>query len=169
MARTRVACAWGGRLLEGPVITGFMFATGVENSIPTIKGGKVRVDQMEVCGHYKHWRTDFELLDELGIRYLRYGPPLHTTLRGPGRYDWEWADLTFGDLLRRDVVPIVDLCHFGVPDWLGNFQNPDFPQVFEAYARAFAERFPWVQLYTPVMRCSSAPPSRPNTAGGTSS
>ena len=37
-----------------------------------------------------------------------------------------------------------------MPDWLGNFQNPDFPQQFCLYAKAFAERFPWVQLYTPV-------------------
>jgi beta-glucosidase len=29
-------------------------------------------------------------------------------------------------------VPIVDLCHFGVPDWIGNFQNPDFPELFAA-------------------------------------
>jgi beta-glucosidase/6-phospho-beta-glucosidase/beta-galactosidase len=54
------------------------------------------------------------------------------------------------DLKRRDITPIVDLCHFGVPDWIGDFQNPDFPQLFAAYAGAFAERYPWVQLYTPV-------------------
>ena len=47
-------------------------------------------------------------------------------------------------------MPIVDLCHFGVPDWIGNFQNPDFPEIFARYAKAFAQRFPWVQLYTPV-------------------
>ena len=47
-------------------------------------------------------------------------------------------------------MPIVDLCHFGVPDWIGNFQNPDFPDFFAEYASAFAQRFPWVQLYTPV-------------------
>ena len=123
-----------------------MFCTGVENSIPTIDNGRTRVDQMEVCGHYKHWRTDFALLEELGIQYLRYGPPIHTTYLGPGKYDWEFADLTFGELRRRDITPIVDLCHFGVPDWIGNFQNPDFPALFAAYARAFAERFPWVQL-----------------------
>ncbi len=127
-----------------------MFATGIENSIPTIDGGRTRVDQMESCGHYRHWRTDFDLLEEIGVRFLRYGPPLHTTLIGPGRYDWSFADLTFQDLFRRDVVPIVDLCHFGLPDWLGDFQNPDFPTQFAAYARAFAARFPWVQLYTPV-------------------
>jgi beta-glucosidase/6-phospho-beta-glucosidase/beta-galactosidase len=127
-----------------------MFATGVENSIPKIKGGSVRVDQMEVCGHYRHWRTDFRLVQELGIRFLRYGPPLHTAFLAEGRYDWSFADETFAEIRRRDIVPIVDLCHFGVPDWIGDFQNPDFPELFAAYARAFAERFPWVQLYTPV-------------------
>src|SRR3712207_175996 len=128
----------------------FMFATGIENSYPTIKNGTVRVDQMDKCDHYKHWRRDFELLQELDIRYLRYGPPIHHVWLGQGRYDWSFPDQTFGVLKTMDIVPIVDLCHFGVPDWVGNFQNPDFPTLFADYARAFAQRFPWVQLYTPV-------------------
>jgi beta-glucosidase/6-phospho-beta-glucosidase/beta-galactosidase len=128
----------------------FLFATGIENSNPTIQNGKLRVDEMEKCGHYKYWQRDFELVQELGICFLRYGPPIHTTWLGPGKYDWSFADITFQDLLRRNIAPIVDLCHFGVPDWLGNFQNPDFPVLFAQYARAFAQRFPWVQLYTPV-------------------
>ena len=127
-----------------------MFATGIENSIPRIKGGTVRVDEMARCGHYQRWREDFALVQELGLSFLRYGPPLHTTLTGPGRHDWDFADATFGELQRRDIVPIVDLCHFGVPDWIGDFQNPDFPALFADYAGAFARRFPWVQLYTPV-------------------
>jgi len=127
-----------------------MFATGIENSIPTIKNGTLRVDQMESCGHYRHWRKDFDLVEEMGLRFLRYGPPLHTSLVADGKYDWEFADVTFAELRRRDIVPIVDLCHFGVPDWIGNFQNPDFPEIFARYAKAFALRFPWVQVYTPV-------------------
>ena len=129
---------------------GFMFATGVENSYPTIRNGSHRVDEMAKCGHYRHWRRDFECVVELGIEVLRYGPPIHTTWLGPGRYDWEFADLTFAEIRRLGLMPIVDLCHFGVPDWVGNFQNPDFPALFERYAQDFATRFPWVQLYTPV-------------------
>lgn len=128
----------------------FMFATGIENSIPTINNGRTRIDQMEKCGHYKLWKTDFDLLNELDIQVLRYGPPLHTTFIGPGRYDWSFADMTFGEIERRNLIPIVDLCHFGVPDWIGNFQNPDFPSLFATYAEDFACRFPWVQLYTPI-------------------
>ena len=90
----------------------FMFATGIENSNPTIRGGTHRVDQLEACGFYKHWRTDFDLVRDLGIQFLRYGPPIHTTFLGPGQYDWEFADLTFGRLKELDLNPIVDLCHF---------------------------------------------------------
>ena len=128
----------------------FLFATGIENSNPTIQNGTLRVDELEKCGHYTHWQKDFDLVQELGICFLRYGPPIHTTFLGPGKYDWSFADATFQDLLRRNIAPIVDLCHFGVPDWIGNFQNPEFPVLFAQYARAFAQRFPWVQLYTPV-------------------
>src|SRR5215208_6707398 len=128
----------------------FMFATGIENSAPTIKHGAHRVDEMERCGHYARWREDFELVRELGIRFLRYGVPLHRAYVGPERFDWAFADQTLGSLREMDIVPIADLCHFGVPDWIGNFQNPDFPDLFAAYARAFACRYPWIQLYTPV-------------------
>ena len=128
----------------------FMFATGIENSCPTIQGGRVRVDEMEKCGFYKHWKTDFDLVEEIGIRFLRFGPSIIHTWLGPDQYDWELSDLHFNGLRKRDILPIVDLCHFGVPDWLGNFQNPDFPEVFERYAVAFAARYPWIQLYTPI-------------------
>ncbi|MDP9162731.1 MAG: family 1 glycosylhydrolase [Pseudomonadota bacterium] len=127
-----------------------MFATGIENSIPTIKNGTVRVDQMVASDHYNRWKDDFDCVQQVGINFLRYGPPLHKCWLAPGRYDWEFADITLADLKRRDITPIIDLCHFGVPDWVGNFQNGDFPALFATYAAAFAERYPWVQLYTPV-------------------
>jgi beta-glucosidase/6-phospho-beta-glucosidase/beta-galactosidase len=128
----------------------FLFATGIENSVPTIHNGKTRMDEFEKCGHYIHWKKDFELVQDLGISFLRYGPPIHRTFLGPDKYDWSFADETFGELKKRQIIPIVDLCHFGVPDWMGNFQNPDFPTLFASYASSFARRFPWVQLYTPV-------------------
>ncbi len=128
----------------------FMFATGIENSSPTIGHGRVRRDQMAECGHYKHWKTDLALVRQLGLRYLRYGLPLHTTYLGPGRFDWSFADEVFGEMRRIGIDPIVDLCHFGVPDWIGDFQNPDFPELFAEYARAHAARYPWHRLYTPI-------------------
>ncbi len=52
------------------MIPAFMFATGIENSYPTIQQGRVRVDEMEKCGHYDLWRRDFDLVQEMGIRFL---------------------------------------------------------------------------------------------------
>ncbi len=127
-----------------------MFATGIENSSPTINHGKHRVDEMQKCSHYKRWRDDFDLVHDLGIIFLRYGVPLYRVYLGPDKFDWEFSDLAYKDLHRRRIVPIVDLCHFGVPDWIGNFQNSDFPKFLGHYAGAFAKRYPWIQLYTPV-------------------
>ncbi|MFL5332481.1 MAG: family 1 glycosylhydrolase, partial [Geminicoccaceae bacterium] len=136
---------------SGPVE--FMLATGIENSYPTIAlpdGTPKRVDSMIKCGHDRLWREDFALLKEQGIEYLRYGPPYYQTHMGPGRYDWTFSDDTLHALREQGVVPIADLCHFGVPDWMSDFQNPDFPRYFAEYAGAFARRFPWIKLYTPV-------------------
>lgn len=130
-----------------------MFATGIENSYPTIQlpDGKIkRVDEMEKARHYDYWRTDFELVKEQGIEFLRYGPPYYSVHAGPGKYDWSFTDEAFQLLKEMKIAPIVDLCHFGVPDWIGNFQNADWPVYFAEYAMAFAERYPWVKMYTPV-------------------
>mgnify|MGYP003346702936 CR=1 FL=1 len=128
----------------------FLFATGMENSSPTINGGQTRIDEMQKCGHYERWSEDLDLVEDLGVRFLRYGVPLYKAFVGAEKYDWEFTDAVFNDLRRRQIAPIADLCHFGVPDWIGNFQNNDFPELFAKYARAFATRFPWIQLYTPV-------------------
>ena len=53
----------------------FLFATGIENSNPTIHGGKTRVDEMEKCGHYTYWREDLALAQSIGASTLRWGPP----------------------------------------------------------------------------------------------
>ncbi|HUR99392.1 MAG TPA: family 1 glycosylhydrolase [Pyrinomonadaceae bacterium] len=128
----------------------FLFATGIENSAPTINNGVTRIDEMEKCGHYEHWQHDFALVEEMGIHFLRYGLPIHRVCPAPDKFDWEFSDRAFGELKRKNIAPIADLCHFGVPDWIGNFQNPDFPAFFAAYASAFANRYPWIQLYTPI-------------------
>ena len=131
----------------------FMFATGIENSYPTIAlpdGSIKRIDELEKTNHYKYWETDFNLLKEMGISFLRYGPPYYSTHLAPGKYNWDFTDMTFNKLKQLGITPLVDLCHFGVPDWLQNFQNPDFPEHFAEYAKAFAKRYKWCRIYTPI-------------------
>lgn len=127
----------------------FMFSVGIECSCPTIAGNQ-RVDQLRDTGHYEMWRTDLRLVRELGLRYLRYGPPIYQTWLGRDHYDWSFLDPVMHEMRRLGIVPIIDLLHFGLPDWLRDFQNPIWPEAFVDYARAFAERYPWVRYYTPV-------------------
>jgi beta-glucosidase/6-phospho-beta-glucosidase/beta-galactosidase len=127
----------------------FFFSTGIENSYPTISGGK-RIDEMEKCGHYERFAEDFSLVREMGITALRYGPAYYRTHVAPDRFDWSSADDPMHMLRDMKIEVIADLCHFGVPDWLGGFQDPAFPVLFAEYARAFARRYPWVRYYTPV-------------------
>jgi beta-glucosidase/6-phospho-beta-glucosidase/beta-galactosidase len=128
----------------------FMFATGIECSNPTIENGRWRVDELHETDHYRHWHRDLELVRELGLSHLRYGPPLHCTWPGPDRYDWSFTDDVLAAMRELRIEPIMDLCHFGLPRWLGDFQNREFGARFGDYAAAFARRYPWVRLYTPV-------------------
>jgi len=131
----------------------FMFATGIECSAPIITGpdGRpLRRDLIAETGHDVRFREDLGLVRELGLKVLRYGLPLHRIHLGPGRYDWSWADEVMAELRRLELTPILDLMHFGVPDWLGDFQNPELPVHFADYAGAVAERYPWVRHWTPV-------------------
>ena len=130
--------------------TSFMFATGIECSYPTIDHGRWRRDEMDSTRHYELWQHDFQLAREIGITHIRYGPPLHLVFQGPGSFDWDYIDPQMAELRDFGPEPIIDLCHFGVPAWLGDFQNPDIGRALEEYAGAFADRYPWVRFYTPV-------------------
>ena len=128
----------------------FIFATGIECSYPTVGSGTWWRDEMQSTRHYELWDRDFELTREIGATHLRYGPPLHLIYTAPGQYRWELIDEAMAELEAHGPEPIVDLCHFGVPHWLGNFQNPDVAKALAEYASAFARRYPWVRFYTPV-------------------
>lgn len=128
----------------------FIFATGIECSYVTLEGGRWRLDQMEATEHYRRWGRDLELVAEIGATHLRYGPPLHLVHPAPGKYDWCFTDEVLGAMKEMGIEPIIDLCHFGVPAWLRDFQNEAVPDALRDYAVAFAERYPWVRFYTPV-------------------
>jgi beta-glucosidase/6-phospho-beta-glucosidase/beta-galactosidase len=128
----------------------FMFCTGIECSYPTIEGGKWRMDEAELTGHYENWEKDIGLVHELGIPYLRYGPPLPWIFKGPGRYDWDFLDAVLSRIHSLGIVPILDLCHFGLPAWMGNFQSTDFPRYLSEYAGAMADRYSFLRFWNPV-------------------
>jgi beta-glucosidase len=138
--------------VNGPsldVDSGFVAGTGIECSAPVIEGG-IRMDELAKTGHYDNVETDLRLIHETGIRYLRYGIPFHIANPAPGEYDWTFVDRAMAACQEQGIEPIADLMHFGVPDDVGDYQNPELPERFRAYAAAFADRYPWVRYYTPV-------------------
>ncbi len=126
----------------------FMFATGIECSYPQTVDG--RRDEMLETGHYEHWEKDFQLIADLGLKVVRYGLPYHLVNPARGKYDWSFADKAMNRMKELGLIPILDLLHFGVPDWVGDFQNPEMPILFAEYVAAVAKRYPWVRCYTPV-------------------
>ena len=68
----------------------------------------------------------------------------------PVSNDWEFSDTVFRYMRRQEIIPIVDLLPFCVPDWIGNFQNNDFPELFASLCSSLCQTLPWVQLYTPI-------------------
>src|SRR5437667_686855 len=131
----------------------FAFATGIECSNPVVvdaDGNRIRRNLLEECGHLGRWREDLQLVKELGTPCLRYGLPNHLIHLGPDRYDWSFADEAMAEIHRLGITPILDLLHFGIPDWIGDFQNPEMPLHFARYAGAVAGRYPWVRFFTPV-------------------
>ncbi len=128
----------------------FMFATGIECSYPMVQNGKLRRDEMAECGHYDRYKEDLALVKGMGLNVLRYGLPYHLIHKSANKFDWDFADHAMAEIKRLKITPILDLLHFGVPDWLGDFQNPELPVQFARYVKAVAERYPWVRCYTPV-------------------
>jgi beta-glucosidase len=128
---------------------GFVVATGIECSAPRIHGGH-RQDELRKTGHWDRVEEDLAAVAAFGISSLRYGIPFHVVAADPQRLDWAWTDRAMAALQANGIEPIADLLHFGVPDDLEGFIDPRLPARFEAFAAAFAERYPWVRAYTPV-------------------
>ena len=121
---------------------------GVECTVNRV--GDVFHDQLERNGHAERIE-DLDLFAELGVRALRY-PVLweRTAPEGLERADWSWADERLARLRALNVRPIVGLLHHGSGPRHTSLVAPDFPVQLADYARAVAERYPWVNAYTPV-------------------
>lgn len=125
---------------------------GIECGFP-LKTGNRRIDELEKTQHYTYFASDLLKAKGLGIDMIRYGIPWHRVEPSPGKFDWNWVDGALDLIQQLDIEPIVDLCHFGTPDWLaqnGGFAAPDFSKRLADYIENFARRFEHVTYYTPV-------------------
>jgi beta-glucosidase len=134
--------------------TPFVWAVGIEDTIigTPLRRGR-RLDEYTLTGHLDRWRSDLDLAKEAGATAIRYGIPWHRSNPGPGRYDWEHADRALAyaaEDLGLDVI--LDLVHYGTPDWLeGAFCDPSYPSAIAEYAAEAATRYRGVVAsYTPL-------------------
>ena len=131
----------------------WVVALGEEGSDPLVphQGGVVRVDEYASSGHYDRLDEDLAAVAGLGVTVWRYGMPWRLTEPDPGRYDWTLWDRAFAACERHGLTPVVDLCHFGLPDHLaGGFGDPAWVDAFERYVDAFLARYPGPRWFTPV-------------------
>lgn len=92
-----------------------------------------------------------EAIAGLGIRKLRF-PVLwerHEPVRGAAG-DWRFTDEQLSFYRHRGIDVIATLVHHGSGPSFTNLLDPRFPELLAAYARRVAERYPWLEHYTPV-------------------
>ena len=66
------------------------------------------------------------------------------------RADWSWPDERLRGLRERGIRPVVGLVHHGSGPRDTSLVDSKFPEKLAAYAAAVAERYPWVEDWTPV-------------------
>ncbi len=105
-------------------------------------------DQIVRTGHHVRI-ADLSLFAGLGIRKLRY-PVLWERTAVNGHLDWTWSDERLNRIRELGMEPIAGLIHHGSGPTHTSLVDPLFPLHFSSFARACAERYPWITNYIPV-------------------
>lgn len=106
--------------------------------------------QLARSGHFTR-EGDLERIAELGIRTLRF-PILweHLAPKSLDAIDWSWTDRSLGKLRELGLRPIVGLLHHGSGPAYTDLLDVDFAPKLARFAAAVAQRYPWVDAFTPV-------------------
>ena len=113
--------------------------------------GERVVDQLELTGHDVR-PSDIDAIVSLGVSAVRY--PVLWERVAPRRVfrvqDWSWTDDRLSRLRAHGVRPIAGLLHHGQGPERMSILHPDFVASFAGYARAVAQRYPWIDTYMPI-------------------
>lgn len=121
---------------------------GVECTVNRVRD--VYYHQLERSGH-AYRLDDLDRFAALGIQALRV-PVLweRTAPDGLERASFAWADAYLERLRALGIRPIVGLVHHGSGPRGTSLVEPGFADGLARFARAVAERYPWVLDWTPV-------------------
>jgi dTDP-4-dehydrorhamnose reductase len=112
--------------------------------------GERYFDQISLSGHADR-PEDLERFASLGIRTLRY--PVLWERIAPGELrdaDWSATDASLTKMRELGIRPIVGLVHHGSGPRHTSLVDPEFPQKLRLFAEAVAERYPWIEMVTPI-------------------
>jgi len=112
--------------------------------------GDTYFNQLEKSGH-SYRLSDLDLFADLGIKAIRY--PILWELMAPDNYDeidWSWADERLNRLREIGIRPIVEFVHHGSGPEYAPITTPEFAVGLAHFAGQVAERYPWLDAYTPV-------------------
>ena len=121
---------------------------GVEPTINRV--GERYFRQFDRSGHRERL-SDLDAFARLGLRTLRF-PILWEEVApdSPEHCDWSAVDAGLERLRALGVRPIAGLLHHGSGPRYTSLIDPEFPDKLAVFARAVAERYPWIDAYTPV-------------------
>ncbi len=107
-------------------------------------------NQILLNGHVNRM-ADLDLFALLGIKKLRY--PILWESVAPNslkEVKWDWVDSRMNRIHELDITPIAGLLHHGSGPRYTSLLDNEFPQKLAQYAALVAERYPWIEWYTPV-------------------
>jgi dTDP-4-dehydrorhamnose reductase len=112
--------------------------------------GDTYFSQVDRNGHV-HRGDDIARFASLGITAIRY-PILweRTAPNGLAGADWRWADERLPALRAAGITPIAGLVHHGSGPRHTSLLDPGFASGLATFAGAVAQRYPWLEFYTPV-------------------
>ncbi|WP_420139362.1 family 1 glycosylhydrolase [Sphingomonas sp.] len=107
-------------------------------------------DQLRATGHHDRIE-DLDLFAALGISALRY-PILWERVAPdhPDVADWAWSDARMTRLQALGIRPIAGLVHHGSGPNYTHLLDDGFAPGLAHFARMTAERYPWIEDWTPV-------------------
>jgi dTDP-4-dehydrorhamnose reductase len=113
-----------------------------------VRVGNSVYDQLGRSGHMTRI-DDLDLFAGLNIKTIRY-PLLWEMYAGDQAGSIRLNDARLDHLRELGIKPIAGLLHHGSGPFSTDLSDPNFPRMLAEFAFMIAERYPWIDLYTPV-------------------
>ncbi len=112
--------------------------------------GERYLDQTVRSGHETRL-DDLDLLADLGPKAVRYPVLWERAAKDRSKgFDWRWTDKRLGRLRELGIRPIAGLVHHGSGPPNTSLVDPGFARGLAGFAAAAAERYPWIEEWSPV-------------------